>query len=75
MPKPAPFATSETFQKVISGMQNDNISLVIKNDKLLCTFGERYKLKQSHDANRYGYVRGKLRELAQLHLEMCKLFI
>ena len=70
MLKPAPFSTSDTFQKVISGRQNDGIAQVIKNNKLLCTFGETYIVEHYHDANRYGYVRAKWRELARLLVEM-----
>ena len=53
---------------MLNHLREDEVSLVIKNDELLCTMGERLCNKHAHDANRYVYITPKLRGLARLLL-------
>ena len=50
--KAASLDTSALFTQVIATMQEDDIYLIVRNDQLLCTYGERMAVKHGHDPNR-----------------------
>lgn len=62
LPKP----TSVLFQSVLAGMKVDDISLIIRNDELLCALGERLTHKHGREASKHAYIRSRLRELGRL---------
>ena len=55
--KPVPRGTSEQFQAVLTSFQSDEVSLAVKNDKLLRMYGERLTYKYGHDTSRHMYIR------------------
>lgn len=71
--KPVTHDVSAKFKKVISTMQNDEISLIAKHDSLICLYGEKLTLKHGHDCSRYVYITSRLRLLARVLREMREL--
>lgn len=71
--KPAPQGINQQLQKIFSTLHNDDVSVIIKNDPLICMYGERLALKHGYDTSRFTYVRSRLREIARLLVEMRKL--
>lgn len=63
---PAPAGTNEKLKKVFDTMKMDTIGIAARNDKLICTFGERLGYKHGHDPDKYTYIRSQLRDLARI---------
>lgn len=58
--------SDEKFRSVIDGLAEDDVSLLIKNDSLLCLYGQKLTMSVCGDKVKYDTVREKLRQLARL---------
>lgn len=57
-----------SFSVVLSSLSNDSISLVVKHDWLILTFGNL--LSSSHDQTKAGYICQRMRQLARLVIQL-----
>lgn len=63
---PVPASTSELLWGVITSMNPDPISHIIKNDQVIIDFGEHLLNKRGTSAKNKDHVREKMRELGRL---------
>ena len=62
---PFPEGTGSLYKDVLIIMKDDEITNVVKNDKIILEYGKRLQ-SYSHKKHRHLYVAQKLRELARL---------
>lgn len=63
LPSPG-YATGEC-EEIINHMNNDDISNHIRNDPLICKYGNALSVKHENDKSQYAYIAQKMRELAR----------
>lgn len=62
--------TSEQASVILSTLRDDEVSLVIKSDRLLLRLAAKMAKKHSFDKSRYNYMRNTLRQLAKLLMRL-----
>lgn len=67
--EPAPAGISDCYWKFLSGMNQDKISLAVKEDQLILEFGYRLFNKNQRVTSQHPHIRQKLRELGRLVIE------
>ena len=65
-----PNISKDLHDKIICPMVADDIAHIVKNDKLLLSFGERIFQKSKGLPHQFNYVRQKMRQLARFLLIM-----
>ena len=70
---PIPNSASSGCQKIICSMQQDAVSFCIRNDDLICKFGDSLYAKHGHEKSQRGYMSQRMRELGRLLLEVRKI--
>lgn len=69
---PTSDGVSDSLHSILATLKNDDISRAVKSDDLILKLGERISLKHGHDRSRFSYVRGTIREIGRLLLELRK---
>lgn len=70
--EPAPPGFNDAYWKFLSVMNQDRITVVIKEDRCLLEYGYRLFKKNEKIVSQHQYIRQKLRELGRLLLEATK---
>lgn len=65
---------SEHLDRVLAGMKLDSVSRCVKSDRLIIDVAERECFKLGHNVEQDSYIRGKLRELGRLLLQLRETF-
>jgi len=71
--EPAPIGFSDAYWKFLSGMNQDEVAVAIKEDRCILEYGYRQFRKNEYVISQHQYIRQKLRELGRLVLEAKKL--
>ncbi|KTF92489.1 hypothetical protein cypCar_00049226, partial [Cyprinus carpio] len=71
--EPAPSGFSDAYWKFLSGMNQDEVAVAIKEDRCILEYGYRQFRKNEYVISQHQYIRQKLRELGRLVLEAKKL--
>jgi len=64
--KELPAETSAQYKKVLNHMRQDDLYLIIRNDKLLSKYGEQLTNRFGHDPNKFVNITSRLRMMARL---------
>ena len=70
---PAPPGVKDFLKPIITNMHQDVVYHVVRNDPLILQLAERLFLKLGHDKEQNNYIRGKMREMGRLLIEIRKL--
>ena len=65
---PAPGVSTRT-NEILSELNSDTVSRIVKSDPILRTFAEKLTNKHGHDADQSAYIRQRVRELGRMVLE------
>ncbi|XP_055017813.1 uncharacterized protein LOC129411297 isoform X2 [Boleophthalmus pectinirostris] len=60
--------SSEGVQKIIHSMQQDHVTSHIRDDKMICTYGDALFAKKGREQSQHRYIAQKLRELGRFVL-------
>lgn len=60
-------------EEIIHIMHQDSISRHIRNDPLICKYGNALSVKYDHDKSQFAYIAQKMRELGRFVLAVCEL--
>ncbi|XP_067297785.1 uncharacterized protein lcorl isoform X4 [Pseudorasbora parva] len=67
---PVPESVNETFWKMVLEMHEDEITHVVRKEKIILKLGEHLFSKHGHDVTKHEYIRQKMRETGQLVLQV-----
>ncbi|XP_033638838.1 uncharacterized protein LOC117299409 [Asterias rubens] len=60
---------SQRTHQILSSLKSDNISRLVRSDRLITMFAEKLTKKHGHSKDQEGYIRQRLREVARMVLE------
>ncbi|KAL1005187.1 hypothetical protein UPYG_G00055690 [Umbra pygmaea] len=66
-------SASQGCQKIIHKMQQDSVAFHIRNDSLICKFGDALFTERGHELSQHGYISQRLREVGRFMLMVKKL--
>lgn len=64
---------TESCKEIINVMHQDDISQHIRNDPLICKYGNALSVKYAHDKSQFAYIAQKMRELGRFVLAVHEL--
>ncbi|XP_038862974.1 uncharacterized protein LOC120058409 isoform X1 [Salvelinus namaycush] len=67
---PLPVYSTGGCEEIIHNMNQDDISCHIKNDPLICKYGNALSAKHGHAKSQFTYIGSKMRELARFVLNV-----
>ena len=67
---PTPVGMSANVHRLLQSMINDDVARVIKNDSLILDLAQREYLKHGHDLDQHSMIRGTLRRIGRLLLQL-----
>ncbi|XP_009300147.1 uncharacterized protein isoform X1 [Danio rerio] len=67
--EPVPDSISERFWKMVLDMHDDEITHVVRKEKIILKLGQHLFNKHGHDVTKHEYIRQKMRETGRLVLE------
>lgn len=73
--EPAPNGFSNAYWKFLSGMNQDEVAVAIKEDRCILEYGYVQFRKNEYIISQHQYIRKKLSELGRLVLEAKKLHV
>lgn len=67
--QPVPDSVNARFWKLVLDMNQDEVTDVVRKEKIILKFGEHLFNKHGHDVTKHDYIRQKMRETGRLILQ------